>query len=200
MRVLFDTGTISTIVLQKFTTKKYTSTFKTKPIKWNTLGGAFYTRKKALIKFKLLEFSTHKEISWSVHVDTHTKPKHAQYDMIMGTDFMKELGINISFLNQVICWEDDTIPMKQKGILSDVYQILTDTPTLEMSEDKQKSDSFAEDLEEKDESMVSSSSSLSRDKGFLIKSANRRPLSNNFALVYQRHAVTEILHFQHVMA
>ena len=62
MRVLFDTETTSTIVLQKFTTKKYTSTFKTKLIKWNTLGGAFYTRKKALIKFKLLEFSTHKEI------------------------------------------------------------------------------------------------------------------------------------------
>ena len=75
-------------------------------------------RKKALIKFKIPEFSTHKEITWTVHIDSHTKPEEAQYDMIMGIDLMKELGIDISFSNQVIRWEDATIPMKQKGILS----------------------------------------------------------------------------------
>ena len=63
MRILFDTGTTSTIILQKFTTTIYTNMFKTKPTKWNTLASLFYMRKNALIKFKLSEFSTHKEIS-----------------------------------------------------------------------------------------------------------------------------------------
>ena len=34
------------------------------------------------------------------HVDTKTDPKEAQYDMIVGTDLMNELGIDISFSKQ----------------------------------------------------------------------------------------------------
>ena len=80
----------------------YTSMFKTKLTKWNTLGSTFYMRKKLLIKFKLLEISTHKEISLTVYVDSYTKPEEAQYDIIIGTNLMKKLGINISFSNKVI--------------------------------------------------------------------------------------------------
>ena len=69
-------------------------------------------------------------------------PEEAQYNMIMDIDFMKELGIDISFSNHIRQWNDATIPMKQKGILSNqettnnVYQILTNTSTLIMSEDR----------------------------------------------------------------
>ena len=120
----------------------YTSTLKIKPAKWNTIAGTFYTRKKTLIKFKLSEFSIHKEISWTVHVNSFIKPEEAQYNVIIGTNLMKKLGIDISFSNQVIYWNDVTVLMKQKGILSNqeiannVYQILIDIFILKMSEDR----------------------------------------------------------------
>ena len=51
IRALLDTGTTSTIVLKEFVKKGRASTYKGKRVNWNTLGGQFQTRRKALIDF-----------------------------------------------------------------------------------------------------------------------------------------------------
>ena len=61
------------------------------------MGGIFETRQKARVQFKLPEFSHNKTITWNVHVDEHTAPADAQYDMIVGTDLMEELRIKIDY-------------------------------------------------------------------------------------------------------
>jgi hypothetical protein len=47
------------------------------------LGGDFVTYRKTEIKFAFPELSDKKHISWTTHVDQHTKPTNALYDMIL---------------------------------------------------------------------------------------------------------------------
>ena len=87
------------------------------------MGGSFVTTQQRLLEFCFPEFHHHKTIEWTCHVDTKTDPKEAQYDMIMGTDLMNELGIDISFLKQKIIWAGATLPMRPRRILTSRKQL-----------------------------------------------------------------------------
>ena len=39
-----------------------------------------------------------------------------EYDMIIGRDLMKSLGLIIDFKHEVLCWNDVTIPMNKTKI------------------------------------------------------------------------------------
>jgi len=54
------------------------------------------------------EFHEHRIIEHKLHV----APDIINYDMIMGRDLLEELGIDISFKNMSITWDDVSIPMK----------------------------------------------------------------------------------------
>ena len=141
MRVLLDSGTTSSIILRDYVTKlaAYRSPTKTP---WQTLGGTFYTRRKQYVDFCLPEFSNSRSINWKFHIDETTKPDTALYDMIIGTDLMEELGIDISFKNKDITWDNVTIPMRNRGTISSrqtteaIYSIATSSPLIKMSEDR----------------------------------------------------------------
>ena len=117
LRVLLDSGTSSSIVLRKFV--RPIGIQQTKPVTWKTMGGNFVTRSKAIIKFKLPEFSETKTITWSMHVDDNSDPSHVQYDMIIGTDMMEAVGIDLRFSTMTIEWDNIIIPMKNRGLISD---------------------------------------------------------------------------------
>ena len=141
IRVLLDTGTSSTLILRRYV-GRHISTFKTKPVSWSTMGGQFITRRKALVNFKLPEFSNSKEINWVMHVDEVTDPARAQYDMVIGTDLLEALNVDISFARKDITWDEVSIPMKNRGILSDrdvaetLYEVHKEPSLLKMSEDR----------------------------------------------------------------
>ena len=103
LKALLDSGTTSGIVLKKFVDKNRLSKFKTKPVKWSTLGGVYHTRKKGQVEISLPEFSLIKKITWTFHVDEQSKPELAQYDMIIGDDLMQELGIDLLYSTDVPC-------------------------------------------------------------------------------------------------
>jgi Reverse transcriptase (RNA-dependent DNA polymerase) len=133
VRALCDTGTTSTIILSEFvrelSAKEHATT-------WRTMGGNFTTTKKAVVKFRLPEFSTNKSIAWTAHVDESTNKKLAQYDMIIGDDLMTELGIDLCFSTQEIKWGEESIPMKNRGVLTDrkatkiLYHMLIQPPSI----------------------------------------------------------------------
>jgi hypothetical protein len=95
MRVFFDTGSTSTIILRTFTNQTLPCTKGI--VQWTTTGGMFSTKWKAPIYFKLPEFSTKKTITWIPHVDETTSPNKAMFDLIIGLDLAEALGISISF-------------------------------------------------------------------------------------------------------
>ena len=108
------------------------------------MGVVFTTKHKALLEFKLPEFSNNKTIDWVCHIDDTTPNTKSQYDMIIGTDLMSVMGLDIQFSNQQICWEDVSIPMKHKGTINNmafmqyIYHVAAEMPLLQEAENRQK--------------------------------------------------------------
>ena len=121
LRVLLDSGSTDYIILKDFINCKMLSRYKRKPTQWKTMGGIFTTRRKALVEFTLPEFSTHKKVSWSCHVDETTDPAKANYDMIIGDKLMAALGIDLLYSTEIptVRWEEVEVPMRPKGTLQD---------------------------------------------------------------------------------
>jgi len=115
IRTLLDTGTTSSLVLGRLT-KKLRMTQSNKSTKWNTKAGIFETNKTCKVQFILPEFDQNKVIEWKMHVDDSTADFN--YDMIIGTDLMVELGISIDFDKQVMTWENATVPLKDRDVVT----------------------------------------------------------------------------------
>jgi hypothetical protein len=93
VRILLDTGASATIMLKDAVRGLNGPELKTTPTKWHTMGGKFVTKLQREIKFKLPVFSTSKIVRGVCHEDAHTLRTYLQYDMIIGTDLLSELGI-----------------------------------------------------------------------------------------------------------
>ena len=119
IRALLDTGTSSTLLLREFVKQGSAKGYKGHTTSWMTLGGTFHTNQKAMIDFQFPEFSTDKTVHWKVHVDQITDPSKAAFDMIIGMDLMTELGIYVNTEDKHIHWEGASIPLKQRGDLSE---------------------------------------------------------------------------------
>ena len=103
---------------------------------------AYLLLSDALVEFKLPEFSNSRTIGAKVHVDDITNPDNAQYDMIMGTDLLESLGIDLLFSKKLVTWDDLQIPMKNRGTITDrditknIYEATQEPSILRMSEDR----------------------------------------------------------------
>ena len=58
---------------------------------------------KSNIEFSLPELNNSKVITWTCYVD---KSDEIGYDMIIGQDLMREIGISLDFKNALITWDD----------------------------------------------------------------------------------------------
>ena len=64
------------------------------------MGGNFQTHRKARISFKVIELSHIKAGNWTAHVDDQTKPELGKYDMIISSDLLSELKIDLLYSQQ----------------------------------------------------------------------------------------------------
>jgi hypothetical protein len=67
------------------------------PQSWNTLNGIFQTKRKAWIELNFFEYSDSKQYYSEPDVVDYNKGSTLQYDLILGTETMKELGIVLDF-------------------------------------------------------------------------------------------------------
>jgi hypothetical protein len=140
LRTLLDSGTSATILFRKHIEPGRISKYKGNPVEWTTLGGVYITKRKALMEFRLPEFSLNKAITLSCHVDESTDPKFAQYHMIIGDDLMQELGIDLLYK----VWENNEVPIKNLELLKDTniaqhtYRMhVEDSPIIQKAEARQ---------------------------------------------------------------
>jgi hypothetical protein len=138
---LLDSGTSATMLLRKHVEAGRISKYKGNPVKRTTLGGVYTTIRKALMEFRLPEFSFNESITWSCHNNKTTDPKFAQYDMIIGDNLMQELGIDLLYSKQLMVWEDNEVPMKNRGLLKEtnlaqhIYRMhVEDSPVIQQAE------------------------------------------------------------------
>jgi hypothetical protein len=73
---------------------------------------------ESLLDFKFPELSNIKVVTWQAHVDDKTSSKEAAYDMIMGMDLMKSIGITVDCEQRCIRWGGTEIPLKTRATLN----------------------------------------------------------------------------------
>ena len=97
-RYLLDTGCIKSMILKKFTDKKRRTKLSDKgSIKYQTYGSSFKSSMMASVGFKMVEFETQKNntIEYELQVDETSDPNSQLYDVIVGSDLLWNMGVNI---------------------------------------------------------------------------------------------------------
>ena len=94
--------------------------------RWQTRAGYFNTTGVASIRFMLPEFTTKPKFEYLVHLDTSELNTGSPYDMVIGREFLQELGMNIKFSSCETEFEGATVPMRDRNTLQDVVPTLKD--------------------------------------------------------------------------
>ena len=118
--------------------------------RYKTYGGYFTSTAIASVQLKLIEFNSYKDqiINYKVQVDDLQRRKDSKYDIIIGSDLMNELNIDLKYSTNTIAIgkgkDKDSIPMKPPGALSDasicelIYDMHMEAPILQQQEERQK--------------------------------------------------------------
>ena len=72
------------------------------------MAGTFNTNQKVDINLKLPELNSMAEIK----VECHVTKNESNYDIIIGRNVLRELGIILDFANNKTIWKEIEIPMK----------------------------------------------------------------------------------------
>ena len=150
LRALCDSGCSKSIILKEFTEKeKRRSLNEKESLKYKTYGGYFTSSAVASISFKLIEFNSYKNklINYEVQVDSVQRRKDTNYDIIIGSDLMNDLNIDLLYSESSIRIGQegnyDRIPMKRLGTTSDlnacsmIYDMHIEPPILQQEEKRQ---------------------------------------------------------------
>jgi len=119
IRALVDTCASSSIVLSEFVKKVCAGGYKGHPTNWETMGGNFTTKKKALLYFKFPELDNDSKVTWVFHVDEQKDRQASLYDMIIGLDLQTAIGIHVNTEEKVIQWGSNMIPLGTRGVLNE---------------------------------------------------------------------------------
>ena len=100
LRVLLDSGCSKTIDLKKFTEQHRRKILgQIDHVQYKTYGGYFTSTCMTSIQFKLVEFETYKDnlFEYEVQFDTQQQQRNASYNIIIGSDLMNDLDIDILY-------------------------------------------------------------------------------------------------------
>jgi transposase InsO family protein len=143
IRCLLDTGTTSSMILKNFVTLSQLVTKNKRPTTWKTLSGSLVTEKSAKLTFKIPELSTSKVVTWTCHVDETSERDQVPYDMILGLDFLIEMGFSLDFDSKTIKWGESRMEMLPQGTVTNYkkfnwqYQLSQESTVLQRAEERQ---------------------------------------------------------------
>jgi hypothetical protein len=114
VRVLLDSGSDSNLVfVNKDKPMLLPSSKRLVPQSWNTLNGMFQTKRKARIELNFFKYSSDsKRFFAEPDVVEYRENNRPQYDLILGTDTMKVLGIVLDFKAKTMTVDEVILPMR----------------------------------------------------------------------------------------
>ena len=89
------------------------------PQSWNTLNGIFQTRCKVRVVLNFFKYSDSKRFHVEPDDVEYDKDSKPQYDLILGTETMKELGTILNLRDKMITIDEIILPMKNINNLQD---------------------------------------------------------------------------------
>ena len=90
---------------------------------FQTMAGMFNTTHTCETKFKVPELNQSAEISKKLHVTQ----MNGRYDIILGQDVLRELGLIIDFHAETVCWNNSVIDMKPPDYIQETSYYLNNT-------------------------------------------------------------------------
>ena len=127
VRILFDTGATGSFVEAKLVKNLRVKTTRKSP--WNTGNGTMHTNRITTTNLILPELYHERVITYQFHVIDSL----AGYDMIIGTDLMTEIGLNIDMKRQEIRWDDAAVPFKSRDATIETAYHIEDSDSLKES-------------------------------------------------------------------
>jgi hypothetical protein len=113
VRVLLDSGSVGNLIfVNKDKPMLLPYSKRLVPQSWNTSNGIFQMRRKAQVELNSFEYSDSKRYHVEPDVVEYDKDNRPQYDLILGTEIMKEFGIILNFRDKVITIDEIILPMR----------------------------------------------------------------------------------------
>jgi hypothetical protein len=111
--VLFDSGSDSDIIfVNKDKPMLLPYLKRLVPQSWNTLNGIFQMRGKARVELNFFKYSYSKRFHVELNVVEYNQDSKPQFDLILGTETMKELGIILNFRDKIITIDEIILLMR----------------------------------------------------------------------------------------
>ncbi|MFM8622685.1 MAG: RNase H-like domain-containing protein, partial [Holophagaceae bacterium] len=85
--------------------------------KWTTKGGTFVTTGKCKVPMVLSDFTRSTTVTFDCFVDSSQTANPNNYDLILGKDFIQDLGIDILYSSLMLRWNGIEVPMRDFGAL-----------------------------------------------------------------------------------
>jgi hypothetical protein len=118
VRVLLDSGSDGNLVfVNKDKPMLLPYSKRLVPQSWNTLNGIFQTKHKARIELNFFDYSDSRSYYSEPDVVEYRKDSKPQYDLILGNETMKEVGIVLDFKSKTITIDEITLPMRNINLL-----------------------------------------------------------------------------------
>ena len=136
LKALLDSGASASLI-----DKQHCKKLRAKPLKegketvWTTPAGNVSTNAKTRAKFIMTELHYDRAIQWDLHV----APSLGSYDVILGRDFMQDLGIDILNSECTIQWDGASIPMKDTDDKASEMFHIGDTASVDEATNRLKS-------------------------------------------------------------
>ena len=108
-RILLDTGSSNSIILNDFVTDVTPTVAST----WMTKTGTMTTNGLTTAQLILPDFDVKRVIRWQFHVDSQNKISNSRYDIIIGRDLLSALGMVMDYKNKQITWDNASTPMNE---------------------------------------------------------------------------------------
>jgi hypothetical protein len=113
VQVLLDSGSDSNLVfVSKDKPMLLTYSKRLVPQSWNTSNGIFQTKRKAWVELNFFEYSDSKRFYSEPDVVESDKDSRPQYDLILGTETMKEYCIVLDFKAKMITIDEIILPIR----------------------------------------------------------------------------------------
>jgi hypothetical protein len=118
VRVLLDSGSDGDLVfVNKDKPMLLPYSKRLVPQSWNTLNGIFQTKRKARVELNFFDYSDSKRYYSEPDVVEYNKDSKPQYDLTLGNETMKELGIVLDFKSRTITIDEITLHMRNINLL-----------------------------------------------------------------------------------
>ena len=108
LKALLDSGGSGSLIASKHA-KKLKMRKTGKQTVWTTPGGALETTQKCKAEFTIPELHDNRLIEWN---NFHVTKDLGAYDMIIGRDILRDLGIDIKFSTETCSWDSHEMPFK----------------------------------------------------------------------------------------